>query len=114
MRYAVMYRLGLTPRERYGAAAAGTVKVLLDREEAERTRPLGRALDVGVEEAFAGWEMVSVQAAETTGLRPPHLPPNAPLVGRDPGLGQPTVRSAILIPRGARRSPSSHLRLRCS
>ena len=67
MRYAVMYRLGLTPWERYGAAAAGTIKALLDREEAERPRPLGRALDVGCgrghfthELARRGWSAVGV------------------------------------------------------
>lgn len=67
MRYSVMYRLGFTPWERYGAAAAGTIKALLDREEAERTRPLGRALDIGCgrgqytpELARRGWSAVGV------------------------------------------------------
>jgi SAM-dependent methyltransferase len=45
--YARMYRLRLTPWERYGKAAAASVAVLLDREEAGRSRPLGRALDLG-------------------------------------------------------------------
>jgi hypothetical protein len=42
-----MYRLGIRPWERYGAAAAGSIAALLDREESERPRPLGRALDLG-------------------------------------------------------------------
>jgi hypothetical protein len=46
-RYAFAYRLGLTPWERYGPAAAASIGALLDREEAERSRPLGRALDLG-------------------------------------------------------------------
>lgn len=45
--YAVMYRLGIRPWERYGKAAAGSIAALLDREESERSRPLGRALDLG-------------------------------------------------------------------
>ncbi len=67
MRYAVMYRLGFTPWERYGAAAVETVKALLDREDAERTRPLGRALDVDCgrgmytsELARRGWGAVGI------------------------------------------------------
>lgn len=45
--YAVAYRLGFTPWERYPEAASASVDALLDREEAERPRPLGRALDLG-------------------------------------------------------------------
>lgn len=66
-RYALAYRLGLTPWERYGAAAAPTIAALLDREEAERGRPLGRALDLGCgrgqytpELARRGWDAVGV------------------------------------------------------
>ncbi|OJF10038.1 methyltransferase type 11 [Couchioplanes caeruleus subsp. caeruleus] len=62
-----MYRWGLTPWERYGKAAAGSIAALLDREEAERSRPLGRALDVGCgrgqytpELARRGWEATGV------------------------------------------------------
>jgi SAM-dependent methyltransferase len=65
--YAFAYRLGLTPWERYGPAAAASIGALLDREEAERSRPLGRALDLGCgrgqytpELARRGWEAVGV------------------------------------------------------
>ena len=65
--YAFLYRLGLTPWERYGRVAASSIGALLDREEAERTRPLGRALDLGCgrgqkthELARRGWEAVGV------------------------------------------------------
>lgn len=67
MRYAIAYRFGLAPWERYGKAAAASIKALLDREEAERFRPLGRALDLGCgrgqytpELARRGWEAVGV------------------------------------------------------
>jgi cyclopropane fatty-acyl-phospholipid synthase-like methyltransferase len=65
--YARLYRLRLTPWERYGKAAAASVAALLDREEAERSRPLGRALDLGCgrgqftpELARRGWNAVGV------------------------------------------------------
>ena len=65
--YAFAYRLGFTPWERYGSAAAGSIAVLLDREEAGRCRPLGRALDLGCgrglqthELARRGWEAVGI------------------------------------------------------
>ncbi len=65
--YALGYRLGFTPWERYGPAAAASIAALLDREETERTRPLGRALDLGCgrgqyapELARRGWEVVGV------------------------------------------------------
>jgi SAM-dependent methyltransferase len=65
--YAFAYRLGFTPWERYGRAAAASVGVLLDREEAERSRPLGRALDLGcgrgqytLELARRGWDAVGI------------------------------------------------------
>ncbi len=65
--YAAMYRLGYTPWERYGAAAASGIAQRLDREEAERSRPLGRALDLGCgrgqytrELVRRGWEVVGV------------------------------------------------------
>jgi SAM-dependent methyltransferase len=65
--YAVAYRLGLTPWERYGRAAAASIGALLDREEAERSRPLGRAIDLGCgrgqytpELARRGWETVGI------------------------------------------------------
>lgn len=65
--YALAYRLGLTPWEGYGTAAATSVKAVLDREEADRSRSLGRALDLGCgrgqytpELARRGWEAVGV------------------------------------------------------
>jgi len=36
MMYALLYRLGFTPWERYGAATAASFGALLDREEAGR------------------------------------------------------------------------------
>jgi hypothetical protein len=45
--YARLYRFGITPWERYATAAAASIAALLDREEAGRSRPLGRALDLG-------------------------------------------------------------------
>ncbi|MGH3241625.1 MAG: class I SAM-dependent methyltransferase [Spirillospora sp.] len=65
--YARMYRLGLTPWERYGKAAATSIAAVLDREEADRSRPLGRALDLGCgrgqftpDLARRGWEAVGI------------------------------------------------------
>jgi SAM-dependent methyltransferase len=65
--YARMYRFGITPWERYGTAAAASIGTLLDREEDERSRPLGRALDLGCgrgqytpELARRGWQAVGV------------------------------------------------------
>jgi 2-polyprenyl-3-methyl-5-hydroxy-6-metoxy-1,4-benzoquinol methylase len=61
--YALMYRLGITPWERYVEAAATSIAALLDREESARSRPLGRALDRGCgrgqyapELARRGWQ----------------------------------------------------------
>jgi SAM-dependent methyltransferase len=117
MNYARMYRFGITPWERYGTAAAGSIAALLDREETGRCSPFGRALDLGcgrgqytrelarrgwqtvgidcvpaaidaaaafgpgrwrrliggtsrdeIEAAFAGWEMLAVDPADTAGL----------------------------------------------
>ena len=68
-RYAFAYRLGFTPWEGYGDAAATSIKAVLDREEAERSRPLGRALDLGCgrgqytpDLARRGWEVVGVDS----------------------------------------------------
>lgn len=65
--YALAYRFGLTPWERYGRTAAARIGALLDREEAERSRPLGRAIDLGCgrgqkteELARRGWEVVGI------------------------------------------------------
>lgn len=45
--YSFAYRYGITPWERYTEAAGRSISGLLDREEAARSRPLGRALDLG-------------------------------------------------------------------
>lgn len=45
--YSLMYRLRITPWERYRTAAAASIGWLLDREESDRARPPGRALDLG-------------------------------------------------------------------
>jgi len=65
--YARMYRFGITPWERYGPAAAASITGLLDREETGRTRPPGRALDLGCgrgqytpELARRGWQAVGI------------------------------------------------------
>ena len=65
--YARMYRFGITPWERYATAAAASIAALLDREEAERSRPLGRALDLGCGRgqytpglARRGWQAVGI------------------------------------------------------
>ena len=67
MKYTLAYCLGFTPWERYGMAAAESIGALLDREEAERLRPLGRAIDLGcgrgrytAELARRGWEAVGI------------------------------------------------------
>jgi SAM-dependent methyltransferase len=65
--YARLYRFGFTPWERYATAAAASIAARLDREEAERSRPLGRALDLGCgrglhtpELARRGWEAMGI------------------------------------------------------
>jgi SAM-dependent methyltransferase len=65
--YARMYRFGITPWERYRTVAAASITALLDREETGRSRPLGRALDLGCgrgqytpELARRGWEAVGI------------------------------------------------------
>jgi len=65
--YARLYRFGITPWEHYATAAAASTSVLLDREESERARPLGRALDLGCgrgqytpQLARRGWQAVGI------------------------------------------------------
>jgi len=65
--YARMYRFGIAPWERYGTAAAASIATLLDREEIERSSPLGRALDLGCgrgqytpELARRGWQALGI------------------------------------------------------
>lgn len=65
--YARLYRFGITPWERYGPAAGTGIAALLDREAAGRSRPPGRALDLGCgrgqytpELARRGWEAVGI------------------------------------------------------
>jgi SAM-dependent methyltransferase len=67
--YARLYRFGITPWERYGKAAAASIAALLDREERERSRPFGRALDLGCgrgqytpDLARRGWEAVGIDS----------------------------------------------------
>ena len=62
-----MYRFGIRPWERYGTAAAASIAAFFDREEGERARPLGRALDLGCgrgqytpELARRGWQAVGI------------------------------------------------------
>lgn len=69
--YAVAYRLGITPWESAAEAAAAQATRLLDREEHERSRPFGRALDLGcgtgahtIELARRGWEAIGVDAVD--------------------------------------------------
>lgn len=67
--YKVAYRLGVTPWERAGRMAGDQLSGLLDREDAERGRPLGKALDVGcgrgrhsLELAERGWQVTGIDA----------------------------------------------------
>ena len=69
--YQLAYRLGLTPWERAGREAATQFTGLLAREEAERTRPWGHALDLGcgtgmhtIELAERGWQATGLDAVE--------------------------------------------------
>lgn len=81
--YHRLYRLAIRPWERYPRAAQASIAALLDREEAHRSRPLGRALDLGCgrgqytsELARRGWEAVGVDyvpaAIEAARRRPSH------------------------------------------
>ena len=65
--YELAYRFHLTPWERAGKGAAESFGRLLDREEQDRTRPLGRALDLGcgsgmhtIDLARRGWTATGI------------------------------------------------------
>jgi SAM-dependent methyltransferase len=65
--YQVAYHLGITPWESAGEAGEGQLGALLDREESERKRPFGRAVDLGcgrgsfcIELARRGWDVTGV------------------------------------------------------
>lgn len=65
--YAIAYRLGVTPWERAGRGAGEHFAQLIAREEADRTAPWGRALDLGcgtgshtIELARRGWQATGV------------------------------------------------------
>lgn len=68
--YGLAYRIGFTPWEHYGRVAAATISTLLDREQADRPTPPGRALDLGCgrgqkshELARRGWDVVGIDTA---------------------------------------------------
>lgn len=68
--YGLAYRVGFTPWEHYGRVAESTISALLDREEADRPTPPGRALDLGCgrgqkshELARRGWDVVGIDTA---------------------------------------------------
>lgn len=68
--YGLAYRIGFAPWEHYGRVAASTLGALLDREEADRPYPPGRALDLGCgrgqkthELARRGWDVVGIDTA---------------------------------------------------
>ena len=68
--YDAMYRVGYTPWEHPGEAWMSQLAQRLDTEEAERAKPLGRALDLGCgrgqyapELVRRGWEVVGIDYA---------------------------------------------------
>jgi 2-polyprenyl-3-methyl-5-hydroxy-6-metoxy-1,4-benzoquinol methylase len=100
--YARMYRFGITPWERYATAAAASIAARLDREETERSRPLGRALDLGCgrglytpELARRGWEAVGIDyvpaAIEVAAAKSRSRPPSR--AGRCSHPSRPTPRA---------------------
>jgi SAM-dependent methyltransferase len=65
--YAIAYRFPSTPWERAARATTASTVVLLEREETQRSHPLGRALDLGcgrgqhsAELARRGWQVVGI------------------------------------------------------
>jgi SAM-dependent methyltransferase len=67
--YQLAYRLGVTPWEKAGRGGAAQLAGLFAREEAGRTRPLGRALDLGcgtgnhtIRLAERGWSATGIDA----------------------------------------------------
>jgi hypothetical protein len=99
--YARLYRFGITPWERCGTAAAASIAALLDREETERSRPLGRALDLG-----CGRGQYTPELARRGGGRGHRL-----RAGRDRGGGsqEPGRGRARLRVGDVTRLPSAHL-----
>ena len=68
--YTIAYRLGIKPWERTGDHAHAEFQRLLDREEAGRGRPLGRALDLGCGTGAhtrqlneRGWDVMGIDSA---------------------------------------------------
>jgi len=106
--YARMYRFGITPWERYRTAAAASISALLDREETERSRPLGRALDLGCgrgqytpELARRGWEAVGIDyvpaAVEAAAAKSRGVAGLSYVVGhRGPGLADEQDRPPLV------------------
>lgn len=65
--FKLAYRLGFTPWEKSGVALGSQLASLLDREQADAVRPLGKALDIGcgtgdhaIELARRGWQVTGV------------------------------------------------------
>jgi len=84
--YGLAYRLGITPWERAAKVAEASRDVLFAREEAERPRPPGRALDLGCGRgvhthalATRGWQAVGVDSV-----------PRAVAMARDSGASGAT------------------------
>jgi hypothetical protein len=102
--YARMYRFGITPWERYGTAAAASIATLLDREEIERSSPLGRALDLGCGDVLDS-------ATETvTYIGPGETVPVAPLqIGFDLKEEPTKARGPGRWRLHKRRRPEGHL-----